>query len=637
LFSINVFSQWSANPGQNTELIQETNNPFNLFAVEDNIGGTFVVWQDTKQSNTSDLFFQHINVDGGVTFRADGRRVSLLKGSKNTPVCSNVYKNTMVVLWKDLSAGNKGDLYAQKVQTNGNILWGENGVSLFHSKNEIINYSCITDRNGFNYVAFIEKDEKTPSNYILRVQKLSMDGKFVFKDWIKIASSNFAKYSANIFSDNNGGAYILWVENENKLNQVHAHYIDSTGKIVWQKEHLNISGHYANVISYKAIQINPGLIYVCWQSHIKQKKIFHQLLNSKGNVLFEQNGRSVSSGNNQSNPHPILATDSTIIISWIDENNNNKDVCVQKFKLNGKSVWNEMKIFAFDSLNSQFGQAIVSDGKGGAIIAFFEKEKSKNQPDIFIQRINKRGEFIWNKNSLPVANYSNSEKSYLNLLSDQSNGVVAVFKEKRNGLTCIYGQRIHGNGTYTSQVVDFATSLVGDSVLITWRTVNEKDVFVYKIDRLMDNKSDSSWSEIYSVISGASLKTNIYQFLDYPNETGTIYYRLRRISRSGEIIFSDVLRVDFAEEQIDEPYIYQNVPNPFSDSTSISFIVPGETSARLEFYNSRVELINEKVFENIQPGKIKYVFHAVELPPGIYFYRFTAGEFVQVKKMVITR
>lgn len=83
----------------------------------------------------------------------------------------------------------------------------------------------------------------------------------------------------------------------------------------------------------------------------------------------------------------------------------------------------------------------------------------------------------------------------------------------------------------------------------------------------------------------------------------------------------------------------QNFPNPFNSFTRISFYLPKNGNVKLEVYNilgQKIRTLLEKVEE---PGP-KTLFwdgtddRGLNVPTGIYFYRLTAQDFVDTKKMV---
>lgn len=76
----------------------------------------------------------------------------------------------------------------------------------------------------------------------------------------------------------------------------------------------------------------------------------------------------------------------------------------------------------------------------------------------------------------------------------------------------------------------------------------------------------------------------------------------------------------------------QNSPNPFSDSTKISFYLPDDEEVTFEFFNSNIEMIKQIDDIEYPAGKNEIVFNAYDLPAGIYFYKLKVGKFVDVKK-----
>ena len=78
----------------------------------------------------------------------------------------------------------------------------------------------------------------------------------------------------------------------------------------------------------------------------------------------------------------------------------------------------------------------------------------------------------------------------------------------------------------------------------------------------------------------------------------------------------------------------QNVPNPFSEQTSITFYIPeGIGVARILFYNSKNQLI--KISEITARGEGRLKVYANDLSTGMYTYSLVAdGKIVDTKKMI---
>jgi len=82
--------------------------------------------------------------------------------------------------------------------------------------------------------------------------------------------------------------------------------------------------------------------------------------------------------------------------------------------------------------------------------------------------------------------------------------------------------------------------------------------------------------------------------------------------------------------------VTQNTPNPFNKETLIKFSLPSTSLVSIEFFDSHVEKVYEIKNAEYPAGQNQITFNAEGLKPGIYFYRFKAGDYVEVKKMVIT-
>lgn len=80
----------------------------------------------------------------------------------------------------------------------------------------------------------------------------------------------------------------------------------------------------------------------------------------------------------------------------------------------------------------------------------------------------------------------------------------------------------------------------------------------------------------------------------------------------------------------------QNYPNPFNPSTTIEFSLPVRSDYSLKIYNVTGQLVKEFVgTENA--GTHQIVWDATSNASGIYFYKVTASNFTDTKKMVLLK
>jgi hypothetical protein len=81
----------------------------------------------------------------------------------------------------------------------------------------------------------------------------------------------------------------------------------------------------------------------------------------------------------------------------------------------------------------------------------------------------------------------------------------------------------------------------------------------------------------------------------------------------------------------------QNYPNPFNPSTHFEFRIADFGLVNLTIYDALGREVETIVNENLKPGTYKVDWNATKYPSGVYFYRITAGEFTDTKKMILIK
>jgi hypothetical protein len=80
-----------------------------------------------------------------------------------------------------------------------------------------------------------------------------------------------------------------------------------------------------------------------------------------------------------------------------------------------------------------------------------------------------------------------------------------------------------------------------------------------------------------------------------------------------------------------------NSPNPFNPSTTIAFDLADPTFVSLKVYNVLGQEMATLVNETLHPGRYVKVFDATSLSSGVYFYRMSAGTFVETRKLMLSK
>jgi hypothetical protein len=81
----------------------------------------------------------------------------------------------------------------------------------------------------------------------------------------------------------------------------------------------------------------------------------------------------------------------------------------------------------------------------------------------------------------------------------------------------------------------------------------------------------------------------------------------------------------------------QNYPNPFNPSTSIRFDIPKDGLVKLVVYDVLGKEVATIVNGEKTAGSYIIDFNASNLTSGIYFYKLTAGDFSDIKKMILLK
>lgn len=83
--------------------------------------------------------------------------------------------------------------------------------------------------------------------------------------------------------------------------------------------------------------------------------------------------------------------------------------------------------------------------------------------------------------------------------------------------------------------------------------------------------------------------------------------------------------------------LFQNYPNPFNPTTTIRFSLRERSKVKLVVYNILGQIVATPVDEELHVGEYEARFEASTLPSGVYFYRLTANDFVQSRRMLLLK
>jgi Leucine-rich repeat (LRR) protein len=194
--------------------------------------------------------------------------------------------------------------------------------------------------------------------------------------------------------------------------------------------------------------------------------------------------------------------------------------------------------------------------------------------------------------------------------------------------------------TTAPSVPEEVTATPGDSMIqLNWRANEDPDSVYYRIYMATTPEP----AVLVDSTSGINDTTIILNGL--ANDT-TYYIRLTAVDWSqNESAFSNEIQVtpkatgmEFEAHTLPKEFaLDQNFSNPFNPKTTIGFTLPRATHVRIEMYDLMGKRVGVYLNAFKKAGVHHITIHAGDLSSGIYFYRLTAGDFQQIRRMVLLR
>jgi hypothetical protein len=102
-------------------------------------------------------------------------------------------------------------------------------------------------------------------------------------------------------------------------------------------------------------------------------------------------------------------------------------------------------------------------------------------------------------------------------------------------------------------------------------------------------------------------------------------------------IWTDWTAVEENDQPVKSFLLFQNYPNPFNPSTRIRYEIPERSFVTIKVYDLLGREIATLVDEEKPIGNYEVEFTRNGLASGIYYYRITAGNYSQTKKMILLK
>lgn len=101
--------------------------------------------------------------------------------------------------------------------------------------------------------------------------------------------------------------------------------------------------------------------------------------------------------------------------------------------------------------------------------------------------------------------------------------------------------------------------------------------------------------------------------------------------------FSAVTAINTNNNNPEKYSLSQNYPNPFNPNTKIDFSIPKNSLVTIKIYDVLGKEVAVLVNKDFIIGSYTVDFNANTLTSGVYFYKITAGDYTETKKLVLVK
>ena len=437
--------------------------------VSDGGDGALIVWQDNHAEGKTgnDIYAQRVSSLGASMWDPMGVVISSAAGNQEAPQIVADGAGGAIVVWEDARTGLGYNIYAQRVNAKGERLWSEKGVAIATSANDQIEARLVSD--GAEGALIVWQDFRTGAPH-LYAQRVGADGKTLWtENGVVVSTAANGQTDAEITSDAAGGVIVVWQDfRSGKHNDIYAQRVDGNGKSHWGENGVALSTAASDQIHPAVAGDGAGGAIVAWEdlsggvAHLYARRI-----GADGKPQWAENGVAVSAPaqmqmaemgmpghpmkaammdgpKGQTAPEVISDGLGGAVIAWQDARSGGNDVYAQRINGMGKVQWTANGIAVAHAAGVQGMPKIIADGTGGVVVAWRD-DRSGEQSDVYAQRINNAGRGQWTYNGAAVST-ANATQSAARMIADGTGGAIFAWQDSRAGKSNIYIQKVSASG-----------------------------------------------------------------------------------------------------------------------------------------------------------------------------------------------
>jgi len=279
---------------------------------------------------------------------------------------------------------------------------------------------------------------------------------------VGIATAASQQYPSSIVSDDSAGAIIIWTHvRADATTNLFAQRVNAAGTKRWAAGGVTIANLATSSAAPTAQPDKQGGVFVIWNDSrgpSYNRKIYGQHLNKSGVNQWIANGKRLTSEIQDLSGSTNFIVDGSnglifgysLSISYYDQT-----IFAQRVSNNGTVLWDTLGVPICALKWARSMPEMINDANGGAIMAWHCDRTSDTASypgylyDIYAQRVDTSGNVLWATNGVPVSTATNGQ-SFPKILPIDGGGAILTWTDYRGGANYdIYAQRLNANGTIT--------------------------------------------------------------------------------------------------------------------------------------------------------------------------------------------
>jgi hypothetical protein len=364
------------------------------------------------QTGANGIFAQRMDASGNRVFPASGIQIVL------KPTVGSVYKDAIpdgsggaIITWSLTAVGDTG-VRVQRVDGNGSLAWLQGGVIV--SDVVGIQRRPRIAGDGAGGAIIVWEDIRAGGTSKVYAQRVNSNGQteWLPPDGIPVCGTTpNSQFNPMIVSDGSGGAIIAWEDFRSPpYAYLYAQRLNNLGQRQWPDSGVLVTYIPTSKFLRGVISDGAGGAIVCWRDQTVGSTIIVQRIGHQGNVQWSFPGVSVTPTGDYDNPLIVSDGSGGAIVAWEDSTQGLRqvDLYAQRIGSSGTLLWNP----ATPVSNAPFEQyvfSIVSRANGGAILAWTDARGWTGQADdsvgldIYAQSIDSSGVAQWPSTGTPVS------------------------------------------------------------------------------------------------------------------------------------------------------------------------------------------------------------------------------------------